>query len=149
VNTKRKKIGTQKGGMVLRCALVGVVFVISGCNESPRNAVSGTVTFEGQPLADGYVMFVPLDGTPGPTAGAMVENGKFEIAEECSVFAGNFRVEIVASRPSNRKVLSQESGKMVNVPEQYIPIRYNQESELQASVEPGGENRFEFALSEK
>lgn len=149
MNTKQKQIGVNRSGIVFRCALLGIAFVVSGCNESPRNAVSGTVTFEGQPLADGYVMFVPLNGTPGPTAGANIKDGKFEVEQQGSVFAGDFRVEIVASRPSNRKVLSQESGKMVTVPEQYIPIRYNQESELQASVEPGGKNQFDFSLSEK
>jgi hypothetical protein len=143
------KSSNPKSRLPIHCALIGLVCAVSGCSENPRNAVSGTVTYAGQPLADGYIMFVPLDGTPGPTAGGNVENGKFEIEQEGSVFAGNFRVEIVASRPSNRKVLSQESGKMVTVPEQYIPVRYNQESELQAAVEPGGANQFDFALLEK
>jgi hypothetical protein len=55
-------------------ALAGVV----GCSEEKVYDVSGTVTFNGQPVAKGLIFFDPLDG--GPQGFANIENGRYDTA---------------------------------------------------------------------
>ncbi|MBN2293115.1 MAG: hypothetical protein JXM70_11855 [Pirellulales bacterium] len=120
-----------------------------GCGGDGREAIEGKVTFDGQPLADGQISFLPMPGTKGPTAGAAIKNGEFQIASEGGTFAGKFRVEITATRPSNRKVMDPESGTMINVPQQFIPAIYNQQTQLTAEVISGEKNSFTFELKSR
>ncbi len=49
-----------------------------GCSSS--NGVSGTVTYEGDPVASGSITFTPADGV-GPVVGATITNGEYEVAD--------------------------------------------------------------------
>lgn len=51
--------------------------VLSGCGRSGPS-VSGTVTYDGQPLASGYITFFPLDDR-GPTQGTPIQDGTYEV----------------------------------------------------------------------
>lgn len=126
--------------------IVGCLLILSGCSKSLRQDITGNVTVDGQPLSEGYIKFIPQAGTSGPTAGARIQEGKFFIDREGGTFAGIFRVEITAVRPSNKKAFDHESGQMVNVSEQYIPDKYNDSSELTAEVKASQTNQFEFVL---
>lgn len=97
--------------------------------------VTGTVTFDGQPVEQGEIVFFPAD-IGSPCAGS-IAGGKFE----CRVPAGENRVEITATRESP----TPASDGLPNY-ESYIPAQYNTESTLTASVAAGGENTFTFEL---
>jgi len=125
------------------------LLVAAGCGDSRRQSIEGTVTLDGAPLTEGQIRFAPLPGTSGPTTGSPITDGKFTIPQEGGSFAGKFRVEITARRMSNKKMMDPESGKMVNVFEQYIPPRYNRQSELTADIEAGADNRFDFAVTSR
>ncbi len=125
------------------------VVAVSGCGGDGRVAIEGTVTFDGQPLPAGQISFLPMSGTKGPAAGAAIKDGAFTIASEGGTFAGKFRVEVTATRPSNRKAMDHETGRMVNVPQQFIPPKYNVQSQLTADVKPGEENKFNFELTSR
>lgn len=61
--------------------------------RTPRIAVSGTVTYQGEPLRWGSIAFVPEE--PGaPTAWAPVRGGKFEIPGHRGASSGKNRVEV-------------------------------------------------------
>jgi len=120
------------------------LIMIIGCGGDSRQSLQGSVTHDDEPLASGYISFTPQSGTPGPTAGNEIADGRFSIARARGTFPGTFRVEVTASRPSGRKV----EGVPGEVYEQFFPARYNKESELSAEVLDGGENDFEFALTE-
>lgn len=127
-----------------------VAALVSGCGGAGgRQAIEGTVTLDGVPLEKGQITFVPQGDTKGPTAGAEIVGGKFTIAAAGGPFAGKFRVEITASRPGGMKVPDRMTGKLVDGYEQFIPTRYNAESQLSADVKAGVENRFEFAVNLK
>ena len=50
---------------------------LAGCSDSSsQGEVNGTVTLDGQPLKDGDVRFVPVDGK-SPTTSAKITDGKF------------------------------------------------------------------------
>ena len=48
------------------------------CGCSGTCAVSGEASYEGQPIADGMITFLPADGK-GPPAGGPITHGKFEV----------------------------------------------------------------------
>lgn len=52
-----------------------LVLIASGCSN-PGATVSGTVTYEGEPVKTGYVTFAPSDGK-GPSVGAQITDGKY------------------------------------------------------------------------
>ncbi len=53
------------------------MILLSGCGDG-WIPVRGTVTLDGKPVDDGSVSFQPPDGN-GPTAGASVKAGQFEV----------------------------------------------------------------------
>jgi hypothetical protein len=135
---------------VVRTSLVLVVLSIGGCGGGGgRQAIEGSVTLDGKPMEKGQITFVPQGDTKGPTAGAEVVGGKFAIAAVGGPFWGKFRVEITASRPGGRKVPDRMTGRLVDAYEQFIPARYNTESQLIADVKSGQPNRYEFAVNSK
>ena len=111
--------------------------------------MQGTVTLDGEPLAEGSISFRPLRGTQSPTAGASIKNGSFNIDSKVGLIAGIFRVEIMASRKTGKKVPDQITGGMVDEYEQYVPALYNTESTLIEEVTNGGKNEFSFVLESK
>lgn len=59
---------------LISCSL----FMANGCGRG--GSVQGQVTFEGQPVANGYITFSPVDGV-GPVAGGPIANGRFAVEE--------------------------------------------------------------------
>ena len=128
-------------------AIACCLLPVYGCGGgSQRHDIQGTVTLDGNPLPKGYITFRPQPGSPGPTAGAEILDGEFAIATEGGTFAGEFRVEITASRPSGRKVPNRFTGAAEDEITQYLPNKYNSQSGLTAEVTADGPNRFEFDL---
>ena len=118
---------------------------LSGCqgsNAPPRFDVFGTAQYDGQLISDGDIVFLPEDGKGRPDGGKIVD-GKFRF----SVTAGKKRAEIRASRENPNKLVDSmtEPGKKVPAREDYIPARYNTNSELTLEV-VSGENAIDFEL---
>ena len=123
------------------CVLLAV-----GCeSSSDRAALEGIVTLDGEPLPDGQIVFLPQADATGPSAGSTIENGNYSVPADMGLFAGNFRVEITAERKTGRKIVGF-LGEEVDQVENYLPARYNDQSELVAQVEAGRKNTFDFEL---
>ena len=75
----------------------------------------------------------------------------FSKSQAGGVFAGKFRVEITASRRSAKKVhMHTHLGDFFDyVDEQYLPARYNTQSELVVEVKPDGPNQFTYELTSR
>ena len=126
-----------------------VLLLVGGCGKSDgRQLLEGTVTLDGDPLANGSITFRPLAGTAGPTAGAEIAEGHFYVKSEKGTFSGTFRVAITATRLTGKKVMGLDLV-MIDESEQFIPVRYNRQSELTAEVTEDGPNQFDFALISK
>jgi hypothetical protein len=54
--------------------------VLAGCGPAgpARYDVSGTVTFDGQPVPLGTITFLPAPGNSGPGGSATIENGRYD-----------------------------------------------------------------------
>lgn len=113
----------------------------AGCGgPSGKVPVAGTVTWNGQPLPNGHIVFEPLDAAIAPDAGP-IRNGDFSLLAS----PGAKRVEIHA----DREIGPPDPVMGVSPRETYLPEKYaGSNSILRATVEPVGENRFTFALTE-
>jgi len=130
--------------MKSRLCTVGltVVILFCGCSQDPKLfPVSGTITFDGAPVADGDILFVPVDPALGPEPGT-IKDGKYTLKAR----EGQKRVEIRASKilPGGAKGAGGEP-----VPEEFLPRKYNDNSTLSAEVKSSGENKADFALTGK
>lgn len=119
-------------------SLFALLSCLSGCGRGPSDAVliSGTATFEGQPIAKGNITFMPIDGKIAPDAGTIVD-GKFAFPAKL----GAKRVEIGASRTGSPDPEMKSPNQV-----QYIPRQYNIDSQLTVEVRRNSENHFTFNL---
>jgi hypothetical protein len=132
--------------LLLACSFV----LASGCSKSSsRLGIEGEVTFDGAPLPDGKINFTPMPGTSSPTAGATITNGEFKVNSAKGVRPGQFRVEIKAIRLTGKRTKDDLSGEAIEQQAQYIPAKYNENSELIAEIKADENNRLKFALSGK
>ena len=121
------------------------MLMLVGCTKATdRVGLEGTVTLDSQPLVKGDILFRPSRETRGPTAGGKIIDGLFVVSPKKGPFAGEFQVEITATRKTGGKVTTL-FGDTVDEEEQYIPVRYN-ESDLTADVTNTGPNEFKFVL---
>jgi hypothetical protein len=133
--------------------LAAVAAAASGCGESDfddRQAVAGTVTLDGQPLAKALISFIPTGATLGPKASGVVIDGQYLIAADDGPCPGDFMVKIEPISPDIEALAAHDytSLRGVSATEATITIaaRYNLQSELAAQVRGGVENRFDYAL---
>ena len=127
---------------------VWIVLLLIGCGQQgDRQRLEGTVTLDGAPLAEGQITFLPQPGTKGPTAGGQITEGHFSIPHEGGTFTGKFLVKITATRKTGKQVKNYALNEMIDEIEQFLPFRYNRQSELTAEVNASGPNQFEFALT--
>lgn len=130
------------------------IVLLLGCSAaSELKPLEGNVTVDGAPLPNGAITFIPKEATGGPVAGASIVDGRYRISPSDGVLTGEFRVEITAMRNTGKKVpvidLATGENKVVDETAQYIPARYNQQSELTAEVSPQGSNQFDFSIKSK
>ncbi len=71
--------------------LAAVLLLAAGCGASSDATMSGAVTLNGQPLAQGYISFTPL-GAQGGTAGGDIKAGRYRVA---GLKPGKYQVQIV------------------------------------------------------
>lgn len=121
--------------------LLATASLVAGCGGgSDVQPVTGTVTFDGQPIESGRIMFRETGGQQRAFS-AEITNGKY--ATETST--GAMRVEVIASRLVPGKFDESNPGEKVPMGEMYIPEKYNSRSQLTAEIQPG-ENTVNFDL---
>ena len=109
---------------------------LSGCGaDDPwgRREVTGQVSLDGKPLVQGSIRFEPVGKQPGVTAGAVIRDGKYEIARERGLAAGSYRVSISAP-PDDLLPPRPSMNAPRPLPKDRIPTRYNTNSELVVEV---------------
>ncbi len=106
----------------------------SGCGASGLVEISGAVTYDGEPVRNGRITFLPPDGN-GPTAAAIVADGKYAVA----VFPGPKLVKIEGYKVVGRRPFSpgDPASPMVDATEPIIPAKYNERSELKSRIGRG------------
>lgn len=118
-----------------------------GGDPLQRQAVSGTVTFKGQPLDKGTIQFLPADpqakGSPG---GATITNGQFSLPAAQGLAPGKYRVQISSPVGGAEPGPEEAPGESSKLAEERIPASWNTESKHEITVEKGGANKFDFKI---
>jgi hypothetical protein len=116
------------------------VCLLAGCGAAgpPTCDVTGTVTWNGAPLAEGDILFEPADGKGVPGAG--------------KITAGRFRLRTTPGKKKIQVHATRDTGKIdpvmqSPVREALIPERFNARTTLTRDVTAGGDNHFVFDLS--
>jgi hypothetical protein len=120
---------------------------ILGCGGNSTGTVTGTVTFEGQPIEQGQITFSPA-GTEGSTAGDKIANGKYTVKD---LKPAKYHVVVEATKepkftspgdPANNRTKTAEE-----IRAQYDPLPLDTKGKEQDLEVKGGEQVLDFKLT--
>ncbi|QDU38009.1 hypothetical protein Mal4_23290 [Maioricimonas rarisocia] len=123
--------------------LLALLVVVCGCRgaNDGLGSVSGRITLDGEPLPNAMVEFAPVNG--GSVAyGRTDDDGDYEMMFSRTQEGASIGENIVRITTAD---VTSENGNEVAVPER-VPAKFNRESELKRTVEPG-DNEFNFELT--
>lgn len=121
------------------CLLL-TALLLGGCSKDDgrqKIEASGTVTFNGKPLAKGNIVFDPVDGRGGSAIGNVVD-GQFTVLSE----PGSKKVQISSTQESG-KTGSDGEPIMIEV----LPGKYSAQSNLKVDLQASQPNVFNFELT--
>ena len=137
-------------GARVACFLLSLALVSgSGCSDgSGLQPVSGTVSFQGKPLDQGAIQFLPVEGSR-TESGAGIKDGQYSIPAENGLAPGKYKVTVFSYDERGAKIPDNTTmpGDTVGVQfKERIPAKYNTETILKAEVVAGEANVFDFRL---
>ena len=125
----------------LRILLVGMAAMLTpalaGCfgGDGPeRVSVSGRVTFQGEPVREGEIRFMPTADSSAPIVIEPFSDGRYATTISGGVPVGRFRVEIRSFDPDS----PVPTGPGMPQRMQLLPEKYNKNSELEEFTVPPG-----------
>lgn len=79
-----------------RYAIVPLLLLVLGCHssDSQRVEVHGRVTYQGNPVQHGSIVFHPSRDGKGPAAGVAITNGKYSLSADRGPTTGPHDVEL-------------------------------------------------------
>ena len=129
-----------------------IVFVVSvglfavGCGDSSKARLKGNITFNGSPVEEGSISFLPTDGTESRKASAVILNGNYDIPADRAPTPGKFKIEISWMTKTGNKIASADPGMpAIDETKEAIPEKYNRETTLVRDI-VAGENKLDFRL---
>lgn len=152
--------GLRQLGLPALCrgnlAVFVVAVVITGCGRGSNTApVSGLVTLDGKPIAGAAVLFMPVEGGV-PGRAATKDDGTFSLTtfkDDDGALVGRHRVavskvETTGAAPGPDGASGKLDGRQIRTT-WLTPERYGTPttSGLEATVERGSKNAFDFRLT--
>jgi hypothetical protein len=133
----------------LRFTLVALAcgICLAGCggDTGGRLAMTGRVSFQGTPLANGVIELVSADGAQ--QTGATITKGDFSVPANKGLPPGKYTVRITATQESIAAPTGPPGPEgMTQKAKDLIPAEYNVKSTLTAEVSSGKRNHFVFDL---
>ena len=131
--------------------------VLPACSKAIKTeGVTGVVTYNGEPLADATVKFIPTDATGSQSYGKTNEKGEYKLqtllgAADAGTTPGEYKVTVdcVQSVPTGKMV--EENGQEIEEMdvEYVLPQKFGnpETSGLTATVAPG-DNTINFDLTD-
>lgn len=136
-------------------AAVGVVLfciALFGCGDGgPQRAeVAGTVKLDGQPIKEGAIQFIPVEGTTGPSAGDAIKDGKFHLPRAQGAVVGKNKIELRAFKKTGRQVADPTGPPGARTTEvvQFFPPEFNDRTTLIREIK-SGTNTIDLDLQSK
>lgn len=115
-----------------------LISLLLGCRRSGPDKVNvrGEVTYGGEPIANGDILFYPVEGTSGAVSGASIIAGRYLADGKGGVPIGKHRVEVRAYRPrAERRNPTNRFEEPGAQREQYLPAQFNTKSTLVVSID--------------
>ena len=108
-------------------------FALVGCSDSAAT-VSGNVTMDGQPVAQGVITFVKQDGNLA-REGAVIADGRFL----AKLPPGEYKIELNSQKSVGTRTQKGFDGKdeVVELTAELFPDRYNAKTTLTTKIAPG------------
>ena len=113
--------------------------LIAGCSDTGKS-ISGSVSYQGEPIKNGTIIFLPTSGTAGSSTWADIVEGKYSISSENRVVpGGTYRVEVSGMRKTGRKLdvkqglvplPANDSSVTYEEEENFLPGKYHAQSVL-------------------
>lgn len=120
---------TRRGAaLVLAAGLVGLV----GCGGG-RVPVAGSVSYDGKPIDNGTITFVPAGGGDLEKASTVVKDGAYKFEPDRAPNPGKYKVEVTWNRKTGKKTPNGDGG-FNEETLQMVPAKYNQSTTLTADV---------------
>ncbi|MFI5460695.1 MAG: hypothetical protein ACHRXM_35220 [Isosphaerales bacterium] len=143
---------------VWSCAtLAALGLAAPGCSgkvdELPREAVPGTVRLDGRPLASGTIVFLPSGEQKSKhtvSSSDVIENGRFLIPRAKGLVPTKYRIAIYGGK-KHEGLPNPDIGPEQAPPpaKDFIPEKYNVETELEVEIKPGGIRELKIELVSK
>lgn len=138
-------------------AALSMLAVLPACSKAIKTeGVTGVITYNGEPLADATVKFIPVDSTGSQSYGKTNEKGEYKLqtllgAADAGTTPGEYKVTVDCITTVKTGNVIEENGeeKEETVAESLIPAKYNnaETSGLTATVAPG-DNTINFDLTD-
>lgn len=122
------------------CA-AAVLLLLAGCSNEPRQyEVSGAVTYQGQPISEGQILFEDEGPAQGKWLG-QIKDGRYKL----KATAGPKLIRLSASRETG-KIL--EGAMDTKIPERVdiLPPKFNSQSQEKRTVEAQEPQTIDFNL---
>ena len=126
-----------------------LIWTFAGCSASDglnRQAISGTVTCDGHPLANGAILFEPATNESGTAVGSTIRQGNFAVSRNQGPVPGLYRVRIYASSGTQAPPAKGQTDRSPRPMVERLSAAYNTSTELVAEVGARRPNRFRFDL---
>ncbi|MCR9118184.1 MAG: hypothetical protein NXI22_14715 [bacterium] len=126
--------------IVLAGCTLAVMTAFLGCGDASKNTISGTVTFDGEIVKSGSMVFTPIG--EGRTEGANIVDGKYS----AEVSVGKNKVAITATKPHPTKTVpnADPDGPPLPLMVEYIPDIFNTKTTLEIDTTTGNEHDFDL-----
>ena len=129
-------------------AVLFCLALAAGCSDaySGRREISGMIKLQDQPLKEGSITFLPLDGQE-TQSGAPIQNGEYKLPRKNGLMPGKYRVQITSGdgkTPTEEQAGAPGSSNIVSV--DLIPEDWNVNSKQQIEVKSSGDNKFNFDI---
>ncbi len=121
-----------------------------GCGSSDglnRQAISGSVTLDGQPISLGAILFEPATQESGTAVGATIRHGDFAISTREGPVPGSYRVRVYSSSGIQAPPATGQTDRTPRPMVERVPARYNNRTELLERVHGRHVNRYRFDLN--
>jgi hypothetical protein len=130
--------------------IAGLCVTLAGCGGpeytgAERYALSGKVTYDGEPIDLGSIAFLPAGGGDQRVSGGEIVNGAYSIDEPRGANAGTYRIQIRWQKKTGRQVRDPGGGEMVDERVEGLPAKFHDDSELTVDVSPA-QTTFDFHL---
>ena len=123
-----------------------LAIALEGCsNKDEQFEIRGQVTYQDQPVAEGKILFMPNDESR-PQAIAKIVDGEYVTASPGGVFVGEYKVQVFGYRGTGKvQDLGELYGGKQEQQVQYLPAKFNHETELTVDISPE-ESEYDFEL---